>query len=104
MRRIIKEEADRFIAESYSGEPPVLPRDYAIDKAAVRGAYSTFVKDVLVARSAGEDYRSLPSAKNVRGAWKNKQVSAEELKLLFRDAGISEDEAFNIVNNVLNPG
>jgi len=38
LRRIIKEEASRFITESYSGEPPVLPRDYAIDKAAVRGS------------------------------------------------------------------
>jgi len=84
LRRIIKEEAARFITEG--------------------SAYDTFVSDVLMAKSSGEDYRSLPSAQNVLRAWENEQVSAEELAALLSDAGISEDEAVNIVDVVLGPG
>lgn len=84
LRRIIKEEAARFITEG--------------------SAYDTFVSDVLMAKSSGEDYRSLPSAQNIVAAWKNEQVSAEELATLLSNAGISEDEAINIVGVVLGPG
>ncbi len=87
LRRIIKEEAARFITEG--------------------SAYDAFVSDVLAARSSGEDYRSLPwriSARNVKEDWENEKVSAEELAALLSDAGISEDEAINIVGVVLGPG
>ena len=55
-------------------------------------------------KSSGEGYRSLPSAQNVLRAWENEQVSAEELAALLSNAGISEDEAINIVGVVLGPG
>jgi len=41
---------------------------------------------------------------NIVAAWKNEQVSAEELATLLSNAGISEDEAINIVGVVLGPG
>jgi hypothetical protein len=84
LRRIIKEEAARFITES--------------------SAYDTFVADVLGAKETGEDYRSLPSAEAVVDAWMAEQVSAEELVALLSDAGISEDEAVNIVGVILPEG
>jgi hypothetical protein len=84
LRRIIKEEAARFITEG--------------------SAYDTFVADVLGAKKTGKDYRRLPSAKAVVDAWMAEQVSAEELVALLSDAGISEDEAVNIVGVILPEG
>ena len=47
LRRIIKEEAARFITESYSGAAPNPTDDYSIEKAADRGA-SALPDDSLV--------------------------------------------------------